>query len=181
MKIDGFDLGNSPAEYTRDAVGGRPVVLTTTNGTAALLRCTEADEVLVGGFANLSVLCDRLAGGDRPVHLVCAGTDGKIAGEDALAAAAILAEVLGREEGLIPKRWGGEHYVGTNDAGRLILSAWRDAPEPGDGLGHHFLTTRGGQNLLAVNRRPDVFLCAQANTAPVLPRFDPRRGEIVAG
>ena len=40
--IAGFDLGNSPLEYTADRVSGRTVVLTTTNGTAAMLEAQRA-------------------------------------------------------------------------------------------------------------------------------------------
>ena len=36
VRIDGFDLGNSPAEYTRPSVGGKVLVFTTTNGTEAI-------------------------------------------------------------------------------------------------------------------------------------------------
>ena len=48
VKIAGFDLGNSPAEYTADRVAGKPVVITTTNGTLAIAACHDAAEVLVG-------------------------------------------------------------------------------------------------------------------------------------
>ena len=50
--IAGFDLGNSPAEYTAERVGGKTVVLTTTNGTRALLHSRQAARVLVAAFAN---------------------------------------------------------------------------------------------------------------------------------
>ena len=46
----GFDLGNSPAEYTPEAVGGRRVFITTTNGTRALHHARQARRVLVGGI-----------------------------------------------------------------------------------------------------------------------------------
>ena len=52
LKIAGFDLGNSPPEYTADRVAGRPVVITTTNGTLALAACHAAAEVLVGAIVN---------------------------------------------------------------------------------------------------------------------------------
>ena len=74
-RIDGFDLGNSPLEYTRESVSGRSLVLTTTNGTAALSRY-RAFERLVG-LCNLhSVVRHLLTCRDRDVLLVCAGTGG---------------------------------------------------------------------------------------------------------
>ena len=54
VRIDGFDLGNSPREYTfPKESSGRDVITTTTNGTVALRACTHADAVLAAGFVNL--------------------------------------------------------------------------------------------------------------------------------
>jgi len=94
LKIAGFDLGNSPLEYSADRVAGRAVVITTTNGTAALAACHQAADVLVGAIVNraaVAATARRLAA-ERgcDVHLVCAGTDGEVTAEDLLAAGAIL-------------------------------------------------------------------------------------------
>lgn len=93
VRIDGFDLGNSPAEYTPSSVGNRPVVFTTTNGTRALLRSVAADTVLLAGFVNLSAIVERLNAMDNPVTIVCAGTDGRITGEDVLYAGALVSRL----------------------------------------------------------------------------------------
>ena len=53
LRIEGFDLGNSPAEYTAATVGGRPVLFTTTNGTRALDRVDGAEKVMIGGICEL--------------------------------------------------------------------------------------------------------------------------------
>lgn len=94
-RIDGFDLGNSPGEYTPDRVNGRTIVFTTTNGTAAVEACGSAAEILVGAIVNraaVAVACQMLSRlhADAPVHLVCAGTDGMVTLEDILGAGAIL-------------------------------------------------------------------------------------------
>src|SRR5258706_13920045 len=59
-QIPGFDLGNSPAEYSRERVAGKTVVFTTTNGTRAMLRCKAARRVLLGAFVNFSAVCREL-------------------------------------------------------------------------------------------------------------------------
>src|SRR3972149_12204275 len=41
-KIEGFDLGNSPLDCSPERVGGRSILLTTTNGPAALLQGSQA-------------------------------------------------------------------------------------------------------------------------------------------
>src|ERR1700744_3706303 len=50
-----FDFGNSPREFTPDAVTGRTIVSTTTNGTRALRACAKGKAVLAGSFLNLGV------------------------------------------------------------------------------------------------------------------------------
>src|SRR5947208_8113493 len=58
--LSGFDLGNSPREYTAKLCRGTTLVLTTTNATRALLRAAEAERVLVAGFVNYSAVCEQL-------------------------------------------------------------------------------------------------------------------------
>ena len=52
--IPGFALGNSPLEMTPDAVRGRTLVMTTTNGTPALLAAQGAASVYLAAAANLT-------------------------------------------------------------------------------------------------------------------------------
>ena len=88
QRIDGFDLGNSPREYTPNAVQGRPVYLTTTNGTQALYRARFARRVVVGAMVNQSAVAESVK--DEPrIHILCSGTDGRETREDILAAGAI--------------------------------------------------------------------------------------------
>src|SRR6185295_19285104 len=90
-----FDLGNSPGDFTSATVQGKFVVLTTTNGTKALLHCRRAPQVLAGAFANLSALCSTLSECER-VGLVCAGTDGEATEEDLLLAGAMVEQLEAR-------------------------------------------------------------------------------------
>ena len=82
-RIEGFDLGNSPTEYTAEAVGGKSVVFTTTNGTRAMQLCRSANRVLIGAFTNFSAVCRELER-EEHVDILCAGTDGQITREDVL-------------------------------------------------------------------------------------------------
>lgn len=70
LPIEGFDLGNSPGEYTPYSVGNRAVVLTTTNGIRAMALCRQAERVLIGAFTNASAIVDQLVGQER-IHLLC--------------------------------------------------------------------------------------------------------------
>ena len=61
VKIAGFDMGNSPLEYTPQKVQDRGIILTTTNGTQALGHTREAREVLIASFLNITTIVDHLA------------------------------------------------------------------------------------------------------------------------
>jgi 2-phosphosulfolactate phosphatase len=63
IKVDGFDFGNSPQEFTTDSVAGKEVVITTTNGTHALDLSKSGSHVWVGGFLNLSLSAAAIAAG----------------------------------------------------------------------------------------------------------------------
>lgn len=90
-RIDGFDIGNSPGEFTPDAVGGRDVVMTTTNGTRLLALAEKASAVYVGCFTNAQATVQALSDCDSDVILAAAGTGGLFSIEDALCAGLMVA------------------------------------------------------------------------------------------
>ena len=94
VAIPGFDLGNSPREFTEPL--GETLVLTTTNGTRAIVAAAaSADTVLVGSLLNLEAVAAS-AGGGGDVEVVCAGLQGRFTIDDAYCAGRI-AELLGGE------------------------------------------------------------------------------------
>ncbi|QEH34541.1 putative 2-phosphosulfolactate phosphatase [Aquisphaera giovannonii] len=88
VPIPGFDLGNSPGQCTAEACEGRAMIITTTNGTRAILASLEAEPVVVGSFVNFAATAQRLLHEEKPIHVVCAGTEGSISYEDTLLAGA---------------------------------------------------------------------------------------------
>ena len=110
VKVEGFDLGNSPSEYTSAKVNGRTIIFTTTNGTKALLHCQQAAQVFLGALVNLSALCAKLEpiarSGAPTINIICAGTGGAVSLEDTLVAGAIV-ERLSSEPGrpMIRRCW----------------------------------------------------------------------------
>jgi 2-phosphosulfolactate phosphatase len=81
--IEGFDLGNSPLEYTSKAVRGKTLVYCTSNGTVAITQSAAAKELLVGTFLNLSaVVTHLLSSRPKKVTILCAGNQGSLSLED---------------------------------------------------------------------------------------------------
>lgn len=92
VKVDGFDLGNSPFEYHNPLLAGRNIAFTTTNGTKAIKMAKElkAAQVLIGSFLNITALCQQITQLNLPVVLLCAGWKDKYNLEDTLFAGALV-------------------------------------------------------------------------------------------
>jgi 2-phosphosulfolactate phosphatase len=90
--IEGLGYGNSPAEYPREFIKGKTLVLTTTNGTRLLHMALNngASEVVTGSFPNLSAVCDYLAAQNKNVILGCSAWKDRFNLEDALFAGAVI-------------------------------------------------------------------------------------------
>jgi len=163
--IAGFDLGNSPKEYTAKACRGTTLVLTTTNGTRALLRAAEAERILLAGFVNYSAVCEQLRQDPRPIHIICAGTDGSVTLEDTLLAGALvdfLCEVM---------------EVRLNDSARL---AWDCFEHHGRVLLGALEISLGGANLKRLGFEDDLKAAAKVDQFALVPelRKDPVRIEV---
>lgn len=178
--IAGFDLGNSPLEYTPEAVAGKRLLFTTTNGTQALAHAAAAARTLVGCGLNRQAVSRALAAARR-VDVLCAGTDGSVTGEDILAAGAILGALLADEpSGDQPRCWQ------MNDGAKTALQQWRsllsaaesEGRTPAEQLALQMRTTPGGRNLLEIGHDYDLVACAQLDAFDVVPQLDRQTGEI---
>ena len=171
LKIEGFDLGNAPTEYTSASVGGRTVVFTTTNGTRAMRHAGQAAEILIGSFANLGAVVETLASSDE-IDLVCAGTGGAITAEDALFAGAVV-------ERLTETAIGGTRKPRElNDQARLARDAWRTLEASSSSLAAALRECQGGRNLIAEGFDADIDTAAKIDTFDFVPRLDLKSGEI---
>jgi 2-phosphosulfolactate phosphatase len=165
--LPGFDLGNSPREYTGKVCKGNTIVLTTTNGTRALLRAAEAERALVAAFVNYSAVCEQLRQDSRPLHIVCAGTEGEVSLEDTLLAGALVDFLCQAGE------------VQLNDAARL---AWDGFENHGRCLAGALEVGKGGASLRRLGYDEDIKAAAQVDRFALVPelRRDPLRVEIGA-
>jgi 2-phosphosulfolactate phosphatase len=184
-KIAGFDLGNSPLEYTPQSVGGKILVMTTTNGTRAMDRCRQARRVLIGAFVNLSAICRELAA-ESQIAIVCAGTDAQVTREDTLFAGAVVDELTrvlplpvgeGRGEGsalplLLGEGWG--EGLLLNDQAEIAADAWRSAMAnlAADPLSRTLRASQGGRNLIGIGLENDIDLAAQIDRFDLVPELD---------
>lgn len=165
--LSGFDLGNSPREYTSRRCKGTTLVLTTSNGTGALIRAAEAERILVAAFANFSAVCEQLRNETRPVHILCAGAEGEPCLEDTLLAGALV-DVLSEQ-----------HQVKLNDSARI---AWDTFENNGKILRGALEVCRHGERLRALGYEEDISAAADVDRFALVPelRRDPLRIEVGA-
>lgn len=157
VPIPGFDLGNSPASYSSTAVLGKTIVMTTTNGTRALLASLEADLVLVGAFSNLGATLDALREGRRPIHIVCAGTDRFVSWEDTLLAGAYVDALDSPDDPTGP----------LDDSARIASTCWR-AIGGSSGLRDALERGRGGRRVRELEMASDFEAVAAIDRFPDL-------------
>ncbi|MFO0895901.1 MAG: 2-phosphosulfolactate phosphatase [Pirellulales bacterium] len=168
VRIEGFDLGNSPEEYSPEIVRGKSIVFTTTNGTRAMMRCRQAKRVLIGAVVNLSAVADAVRD-EENVHLVCAGTEGQVSCEDTLLAGVLVAK---------PRR--GISGLAVNDAAQLAEGAFRALMAVGASpaeftvrkLHEALKLGLGGRNVLALGRDQDLLAAAQIDKFDFVPELD---------
>ena len=181
--IEGFDCGNSPAEYPDSRVAGKTVAFTTTNGTHALLQAAAADTILIGAFLNRRAIVDRLALDRSPIHLVCAGTNGAITGEDVLFAGAVVTSLLNGCEPNMPNaaRWA------ISDCAQIACRFWlqsvgrhSDTDAERHGIESALRETQGGRNLRELGYDSDIHLCSMADSISLVPVLDRASNSIVA-
>lgn len=172
LLIEGFDLGNSPRDYTPDRVADRRLIFTTTNGTAALLHCRQAERILLASLVNRSAIADAVKSAAR-LTIVCAGTRGHVTREDIFAAGAIVERLESWQDQkleltptavLARATWQSIAGTGATQSPAAIIQAMRDA--------------LGGRDLVALGLDRDIADASQLDSLQCVPIFDPADGVI---
>ncbi len=153
-KVEGFDRGNSPFEYTDD-VKGKKIAFTTTNGTIAIAKSAGAQEIIIGAFLNLSAVKAHIVKGTNNVLIVCAAWKGKVNLEDTLFAGALIDKL-------------GTSVVTDNDSALIALQLYRNA---GTDLVKFLNQSSHVQRLNRLNIHDDIRFCLTADTYNVLPEM----------
>lgn len=169
-KIRGFDLGNSPQEYTKSVVKNRILILTTTNGTRAIDKAKKAREMVICTFANLNTIVDYLKKKkDELIVFVCSGRTGYFSLEDTVCAGAVIHKLVAYYEKLsVPHK-----LSDTASASRRLYQQYED-----DILGM-LHTSDHGRYLIGIGSEEDLGYCAKIDSTKVIPIYDKKKGMIV--
>jgi 2-phosphosulfolactate phosphatase len=146
VRIEGFDVGASPREFVEPRP--EPLILSTTNGTRAILAAAEScQEVLLGSLLNLAAVARAARERGDDVAVLCAGFQGAFALDDAYCAGRIVQAIEGER----------------TDAAIAAELVARSFPGSSEGLNAR---TYGPPGL-----EEDIAFCARESVLDVVPRL----------
>jgi 2-phosphosulfolactate phosphatase len=164
LPIPGFDFGNSPLEFTREAIEGKTVLMTTSNGTHAITASQGARDVIIGSYVNFSAVATVLRTalrGNTDIAIVCAGREHQFALEDAGCAGRYVYHVTRRMSN-----------VDMNDAAQACVLLDR---KYADNVLKLFDASEHGRALRAAGLGDDLAACAEIDSYPILPVYQDRQ------
>jgi 2-phosphosulfolactate phosphatase len=162
--IPGFDFGNSPREFTRDAVEGKTILLTTTNGTGVLGSIQGARDVVVASYVNFSAVLAMLRAAARAgtdVSIICAGREKQFSLEDAACAGRYARGIARR----LPE-------AVMNDAALACSMVDR---RYGENVTRLFQEATHGKALSEAGYAEDLVVCGSLDAYPVIPVYSDRQ------
>ena len=157
VRIDGFDLGNSPREYLEPRT--RTLAMSTTNGTRAIVTAAErCERVYIASLLNLGAVTEAARAHGDDVAVFCAGVKGAFALDDAYVAGRV-ADGLGFERS------------DAAEAARRLAASYATAEEA-------FRASRSGRDLIdhGSELESDIAWCARESELDVVPRLAGMRG-----
>jgi len=158
LRIAGYDLGNSPLEYAPEVVRGKTIVLTTTNGTRALLCAQKADAIVIAALLNVGAVADWLLKRNQDVTIICAGTEGRLSLDDLHCGGMLISRLL--EPGLV------RHL----SDGARAATEWF-ASDAGNAA-YVLASCAHGQRLAGLGFADDLAYCAGIDAAAEVPVWD---------
>jgi len=155
-RVEGFDLGNSPFEFTKDVVADKTIILASTNGSKALVLGSHGETCLAGSFVNLSRIVNAVEMLDHDTVIICSGKLSRFALEDALCGGMLISRL-------------GDQVSSTNDAGMTSLMLYEKYQNDVMGV---LRNCDHGQYLASIGFAADIEYAARVDAVDVLPVWD---------
>lgn len=153
--IEGFDLSNSPSEYSHTMVHGKNVIITTTNGTKAITKSSSANNVFIGGLLNAKAVANKAYEIGEDVVIVNAGTDGLFSMDDFIAAGAIVKDLMDKGP------------CELSDLAQTALLIYENYPDIFSYIekAHHY------EILMELGLEEDIKFCIQKDVYDIVPEY----------
>lgn len=156
--IEGFNLGNSPEEYTEEKVKGKSIILFTTNGSKSIVKAKFSTNLLTCSFNNLKSVAEHLVKLGEDVEILCAGSNGLFCIEDTVCAGKLISEI---------QKINTDTEISDAAKASLVLSKefGGDIPEMLKNCEHGKLLEENGFGI-------DIEICGNLNNINIVPVFD---------
>ncbi|MCF8267915.1 MAG: 2-phosphosulfolactate phosphatase [Ignavibacteriales bacterium] len=155
IKIDGFNLGNSPLEFDEERVKGKSIILYTTNGTKAMVRAKFSSKLYVCSFTNLSAVARKVAEDNEDLIILTSGSNGMFCLEDTVCAGMLIDEISALT---------GKTFYSDS----VIASCNLSAAYKGDLL-KLLKECEHGKTLIEKNFMQDMEFCSRINSSETVP------------
>jgi len=157
--IQGFNLGNSPLEYTAATVKGKSIIFCTTNGSVAMVKSRYARTLAIASFVNVSAIVEFVRSLDSDVLILCAGRpplQGGFSLEDAVCGGMIVHR-------LTPEKTNSVELTDSSQAARSLYKSF------GKSILKMLKNTDHGRHLTEIGFQDDIKMCAQVDSIPIVP------------
>ena len=156
--IEGFNLGNSPFDYTPEAVKGKSIIFYTTNGAPAMWKARYAKNLLVAGFVNIDAVVNRIKEIKEDIFILCAGKQTQFCIEDAVCAGMIIKELMDDEE----------TEIDFNDSAVAAVALYKNVSK---NLLKMARASDHGKYLIEIGFEKDLEFCTTVNMFNVVPEL----------
>ncbi len=155
-KVDGFDLGNSPYEFTEEIVRGKVIILASTNGSRALVLGSAGEDCMAASFVNVSNIVERIASVGNDIAIVCSGRELNFSLEDTLCGGMIISGL-------------GDRAESANDAAVVASKLYEERKSD---LASALRNSDHGRYLVSLGFSPDIDFAAQVDSIGLIPYWD---------
>ena len=156
-KIEGFHLGNSPLEYTKEVVEGKSIILFTTNGSKAVVKAKFSENLITCSYLNLNAVANYLLSLDTDFDILCAGDNGRFSLEDTVCAGRLIAEISKLKK-----------EVELTDSARSSVALDKAF---GKNIAKMLAGTEHGKKLKENEFKDDINVCAKLSVTDVIPTY----------
>lgn len=153
--IEGFDLGNSPLEYTEESVGGKSIIFFTTNGSKAIVKAKFSENLFICGFTNLSSVANHLITLKKDAQILCAGSNGMFSIEDTVCAGELVKRIIKARK---------KTELSDSAKASLILSE-----QFGSNIEDMLANSEHGKLLIENGFEEDIKFCAKISKSRIIP------------
>jgi len=156
-KIEGFALGNSPSEYTKEIVAGKTIVFYSTNGSLAIVKAKYSANLFICSFNNLRALAKHLQNLGEDVIILCSANNNFLSLEDSVCAGMLINEMFSKNE-----------KIDMTDSSKIALTLFKSF---GKNIIKLLSETDHGKLLINNGYESDLKACAELDSTQVIPYY----------